>query len=166
MLDMLNGRIASMSWVAMQLLGVICLALAATFTLTGLLPITPGEVVMLSAYFTLLTQGLTQMLMLIPVATRGIESVRSIAEILEEPDLEINAGRAPVAAVEGSVALEHVTHAYPDADTPALDDVSLTIRSADRIVVLVDGQIVEQGRHEKLINHGGRYADLHNTQSG
>ena len=46
-LDMLNGHVASISWVAMQLLGVGCLVLAAIFSLTGILPITPGEVVLL-----------------------------------------------------------------------------------------------------------------------
>ncbi|MTE24274.1 ABC transporter ATP-binding protein [Microbacterium sp. ZXX196] len=132
-LDMLNGRIASMSWVAMQMLGAFCLVLAATFSLTGILPITPGEVVMLSAYFTLLTQGLTQILMLIPVATRGVESVRSIAEVLEEPDLEENDGRAEVDAVAGDVALDRVSHTYPDAESPALDDVSLDIRAGETV---------------------------------
>ncbi|WP_110589745.1 ABC transporter ATP-binding protein [Microbacterium suaedae] len=132
-LDMLNGRIASMSWVAMQMLGVLCLVLAGTFALTGILPITPGEVVMLSAYFTLLTQGLTQILMLIPVATRGLESVRSIAEVLEEPDLEENDGREPVDAVTGAIALERVSHVYPNADAPAIDDVSLDIAPGETI---------------------------------
>ncbi len=132
-LDMLNGRIASMSWVAMQLLGAFCLVLAATFALTGILPISPGEVVMLSAYFALLTQGLTQILMLIPVATRGVESVRSIAEVLEEPDLEENDGRDNVDGVTGAIALERVSHVYPDADAPALREVSLEIAPGETV---------------------------------
>ena len=57
-LDMLNGHVASISWVAMQLLAVGCLGLAAIFSLTGILPITPGEVVLLATYFTLLTRRL------------------------------------------------------------------------------------------------------------
>lgn len=36
-----------------------------------------------------------------------------------------------------------------------------TIRNADRIIVIADGQIVEQGSHEELITHDGRYADLY-----
>ncbi|MFZ6031028.1 MAG: ABC transporter ATP-binding protein [Chloroflexota bacterium] len=39
-----------------------------------------------------------------------------------------------------------------------------TIRDADWILVMRDGDIVEQGRHEKLLSKGGFYADLYNSQ--
>lgn len=39
-----------------------------------------------------------------------------------------------------------------------------TVKSADLIVVLRDGSIVERGRHEELVAAGGFYADLHRRQ--
>ena len=39
-----------------------------------------------------------------------------------------------------------------------------TIRNADQIVVLEQGRIVEQGRHDELLAAGGRYAQLLRTQ--
>ena len=39
-----------------------------------------------------------------------------------------------------------------------------TVRSADRIVVVDGGRIVQQGRHEELLAQGGLYADLYRTQ--
>ncbi|OAZ40693.1 ABC transporter, partial [Microbacterium arborescens] len=126
-LDMLNGHVASISWVAMQLLGVGCLVLAAVFSLTGILPISPGEVVLLSTYFTLLTQGLTQLLMLIPVGARGLESVRSIAEVLQEPDLEQNEGKRRVDRVVGDIRLERAGHRYAGASDDALHEIDLHI---------------------------------------
>ncbi|MGC4792187.1 ABC transporter ATP-binding protein [Micromonospora sp. DT178] len=39
-----------------------------------------------------------------------------------------------------------------------------TIRSADQILVLEQGRIVERGRHPDLLARGGRYAELYRTQ--
>jgi ATP-binding cassette subfamily B protein len=39
-----------------------------------------------------------------------------------------------------------------------------TIRNADLILVIRDGDIVEQGNHEELISRGGFYAELYNSQ--
>jgi ATP-binding cassette subfamily B protein len=39
-----------------------------------------------------------------------------------------------------------------------------TVRAADMILTVVDGRIVERGRHEALVARGGVYADLYRTQ--
>jgi subfamily B ATP-binding cassette protein MsbA len=36
-----------------------------------------------------------------------------------------------------------------------------TIEHADRVVVMAHGEIVEQGKHQALLNAGGAYARLH-----
>jgi ATP-binding cassette, subfamily B, bacterial len=41
-----------------------------------------------------------------------------------------------------------------------------TIRHADRIVVLEDGRVAEEGHHDDLVARGGTYADLWNLQCG
>ena len=39
-----------------------------------------------------------------------------------------------------------------------------TIKNADLILVLKDGNIIEQGNHEQLLAAGGFYAKLYNSQ--
>ena len=39
-----------------------------------------------------------------------------------------------------------------------------TIKDADLILVMRDGDIVEQGSHDQLLAQGGFYADLYNSQ--
>ena len=39
-----------------------------------------------------------------------------------------------------------------------------TIRDADLILVMKDGDIVEQGTHDALLEKGGFYAELYNAQ--
>jgi ATP-binding cassette subfamily B protein len=151
-LDLLNGRFASLSWVSLQLLGVGCLVLAAWVSITGLIPITPGQVVLLSSYFALLTGAATNLLMLLPIIARGTESVRSIGEVMQDPDLERNEGKRQVTDVRGDLRLASVGYHYddgpgadgadgPGADAavdpilarPALEDITLDIRSGETV---------------------------------
>lgn len=39
-----------------------------------------------------------------------------------------------------------------------------TIRNSDLILVMKDGDIIESGNHDKLMEAGGFYAELYNSQ--
>ena len=39
-----------------------------------------------------------------------------------------------------------------------------TIKESDVILVMNDGDIIEQGTHEELLNKGGFYSRLYNSQ--
>lgn len=39
-----------------------------------------------------------------------------------------------------------------------------TIRNADLILVMKEGDIIEQGTHQELLDKGGFYAELYNSQ--
>jgi ATP-binding cassette subfamily B protein len=38
-----------------------------------------------------------------------------------------------------------------------------TVKTADRIIVLKQGRIIEEGNHDRLMQQGGHYAELYNT---
>ena len=132
-LDKFNGRFGSITWISYQSLGVFCLIAAAFAALTRFLPITAGEVVLLSGYFTILTGSVVNLLNLLPVMTKARESMRSIAEVLQESDVELNAGKRPVAAVTGELRFEGLQYRYGESRRPALDDITLTIEPGETI---------------------------------
>ncbi|MDQ0847100.1 ABC transporter ATP-binding protein [Streptomyces sp. V1I6] len=137
-LDLLNGRFGSLSWMVLNTLGMGCLAGAALVAYHGWLDITPGDVVMLSAYFSSLTGSVTTLLTLAPVIGKALESVRSVGEVLQAPDLEENDGKEHVAAVAGEFRFESVSLTYDAGDRPALDRLDLTV-PAGQTVALVGG---------------------------
>jgi ATP-binding cassette subfamily B protein len=132
-LDRLNGRFGSITWITYQSLGVFCLVAGAFAALTGILPITAGEVVLLSGYFALLTGAVVSLLNLVPVITKARESMRSIAEVIQEPDIELNAGKVAITAVVGRLTFDNLGFTYPEASHPALETLQLDISPGETI---------------------------------
>lgn len=130
-LDVLNGRFGALSWISYQVLGLLCLVAAAVLALTGILPITPGQVVLLSTYFGMLTSAIVMLMNSAPIFTRGMDAVRSIADIAEELDVEDNAGKTEVTAVTGRIELDAVTVHYDGA--LALGPIDLTIEPGQTV---------------------------------
>jgi ATP-binding cassette subfamily B protein len=67
----------------------------------------------------------------IPVVTQGVESIRSIDEVLGCADLERNEGKTRVHNVEGALRFDHVSFTYPGSRDPAVADFSLTIQPGE-----------------------------------
>lgn len=132
-LDRLNGSFGALSYVTYATLGLLCLTGAALASITGLIPITPGDVVLLSTYFSMLTGSIVALLSLAPIITRGIESVKSICEVLEEPDIEANNGKAVVTSIDGDVRLENVSFEHSDDLRTVITGVDLHIRQGETI---------------------------------
>jgi len=133
-LDVVNGRFGALSWVGFQVLSVACLVGAAMLAWSGKWGISAGDVVMLSSYFIQLTGSVTALLMIAPMLARGLESVRSISEVLVADDIEHNAGKPTVSGIRGRVELSRLRIEYPDADgEAALDGIDLTISEGETV---------------------------------
>ncbi|MCX5401836.1 ABC transporter ATP-binding protein [Streptomyces sp. NBC_00102] len=135
-LDLLNGRFGAMAWILLNSLGVGCLAGSALVAYHGWLDITAGDVVMLSAFFTTLTGSVSTLLSLAPVISQGLESVRSAGEVLQAPDLEINAGKERVERVEGRIDFENTGFSYEGASGDAVRDFTLSARPGETVALV------------------------------
>ncbi|WP_043109167.1 ABC transporter ATP-binding protein [Paraoerskovia marina] len=141
-LDLVNGRFGTIAWVILQLLSVACLVGAAWVAWTGTFDVTAGDVVMLSTYFVTLTGSVTQLMTLAPIIAKGLESIRSMGEVLEEYDVEENAGKPTLDHVDGTVEFHDVTFTYDDAAgpgetaAPAVDHLDLVARPGETVALV------------------------------
>ncbi|MGA5600400.1 ABC transporter ATP-binding protein [Streptomyces griseoincarnatus] len=135
-LDLVNGRFGSLAWVVLNVVGVMVLAGAALVSYYDVWGVTAGDVVMLSAFLTTLTNSTTTLAGLAPVITKGLESVRSVGEVLQAPELEGNEGKAELTALRGAVTFEGVGHAYDGDDRPAVRDLTLDVAPGETVALV------------------------------
>ncbi|MET8332809.1 ABC transporter ATP-binding protein [Streptosporangium canum] len=138
-LDLLNGSFGALAWILLNALGVAFLAGSALVAYYQVIPITAGDVVMLTTFFATLTSAVTSLLSLTPVISRGLASVRSIGEVLQAPDLEHNSDKDEVVSVRGEVEFRDVEFAYGEHgedDAPAVTGFSLTAVPGETIALV------------------------------
>ena len=135
-LDLVNANFGSLSWVIFQIANFSCLTFACWASYTGRLNISAGDVVMLSAYFTSIVNAIIALTSLGAIITKGLQSVRSLGEILESPDLEMNEGKTIVSQVVGEISFHNVSYKYPGSSRNAVSDLELIISAGETIALV------------------------------
>ncbi|HEX4085595.1 MAG TPA: ABC transporter ATP-binding protein [Chthoniobacteraceae bacterium] len=136
-LDFQNAIFGSAAWVLFNGMYLLGLLLAGSTAALGLTKLSAGEIVMLSGFFNTIAGTVMGMVNAMPMLMRGFESVRSMGEVLECPDLEQNRGKNPVGEVRGEFRFEAVTFTYPNKDDqPALSDFSLEVPAGTTVAVV------------------------------
>ena len=88
------------------------------------------------------------------------------ALLLDAPILLLDEATSALDAESERLVQEALEHLMEDRTTLVIAHRLSTVRAADRIVVMEDGRIVEQGTHEQLSANGGLYAHLASLQFG
>lgn len=135
-LDKVNALFGATSWVVMMLGNTLCLITAAYFAFTGRLEISVGDVVLLTGYFNTITASVSTIIALLPQIAKGFESVKSLAEVLESPDLEQNQGKPLLEQVRGHFSLENVSFTYPDSTEHSLIGLNLDVPAGETIAIV------------------------------
>ncbi len=130
--DTVTELFASISWVTFSLFQLACLVFSAWLVVKG--KISVGEAVMYHTYFGMLIGSVQQVLSVFPALAQGGEAIRSIGEVMEAPQLEINEGKPEAPnPLRGEIRFENVCYTYSHGREVALSDISLTIAPGETV---------------------------------
>ncbi|MDD5349305.1 MAG: ABC transporter ATP-binding protein [Chthoniobacteraceae bacterium] len=135
-LDLRNALFGGVTWVTFQIFGMGSLIVGAWLSYTKIIPLQVGDVVMLSYFFTSISNAVMQIANMMPTITKGFESVRSIGEILESPDIEQNLGKAQLSNVRGEFLFENVGFTYRGTKRGSLRGFTLEVRPGETLAVV------------------------------
>lgn len=130
-LDLTNALFGSSTWVTFQLFQIIALAFTGILAFKGKLMI--GDVVLYQTYFTQLVNQFSALIGIYPQLTKGVESIKSIGEILSDEDIETDNAIIPLDKFTGSVEFKNVSFRYNDSEKNILDNFSLKIKPGESI---------------------------------
>ena len=133
-LDMIQAHFGAVSWCVFQLFQALCLGFSGFMALRGAIQI--GDVTFYQSSFATVVNQFSALINLLPILTKGLESVNSIGEVLSCDDVERNEGKACLQELRGAYEFEDVRFTYPDGDKPVLDHFTLSVRQGETIALV------------------------------
>lgn len=130
-LDMIQTYFSSISWVAFQIFQVFCLAFTAYIAWKGMIGI--GDITLYQTYFSSIVAQIAGVVTLLPVLTKGLESIESIGDVLCANDIEDTRKKKKISKLHGDISFENVSFSYKNEDHPILSDLNLHIKSGETI---------------------------------
>ncbi len=124
-----NSLLASFFYVTGVIMRSSCLVFTAWLALNGKIEV--GDIVMFQTYFASISGQITTLVGVYPELAKGLESVRSVSEVMLSNQVEDNKGKIPLRYVHGSIDFEDVYFRYPNADEDTIKGVSLSVNPGD-----------------------------------
>ncbi|MCM1023244.1 MAG: ABC transporter ATP-binding protein/permease [Prevotella sp.] len=130
-LDMIQSFFGSVSWASFQIFQVICLGFTGWLAVQG--KILPGDVVMYQTYFGTIVNQVSGIVTLIPIISKGLESVNSVGDILLSADVEDTGNKKKIKKVEGKIEFKNVNFRFKDAEFPVINDLSFSVKKGETV---------------------------------
>ncbi|MGM9551471.1 MAG: ABC transporter ATP-binding protein [Clostridia bacterium] len=133
-LDVIQELFGSMTWVTFQIFQLACLSFTGYLAFTN--RITVGEVVLYQSYYSIIVHQVSNLVGLLPSMSKGLESVRSIGDVLSAMDVENNSGKKNLRDIKGDIDFSSVSFTYHNAESPVLDDFSLKVHQGETVALV------------------------------
>lgn len=133
-LDMVQSHFGAVSWCIFQVFQALCLGFSGFMAISGIIKI--GDITFYQSSFTTVVNQFSALINLLPILTKGLESVASIGEILVSEDVEQNEGKREIAELKGSYSFKNVQFTYRDSRVPILNGINLEVGQGETIALV------------------------------
>lgn len=133
-LDMIQAHFGAVSWCVFQVFQALCLGFSGVMALNGLIKI--GDVTFYQSSFTTVVNQFTSLINLLPILTKGMESVTSIGEVLASEDVEHNEGKTEMKELKGNYSFHNVQFSYKDSEEQVLHGFELEVKAGETIALV------------------------------
>ncbi len=133
-LDMIQSLFGSVSWVIFNVFQILCLVCSIILAVNGEIEV--GDVSLYQTYFTSLVAKVSGIVALLPIITKGTESVHSIGEILSSFDVEDYKGKQKMTSLRGEYEFKNICFHYADDNRMVLNNLNLKINSGETIALV------------------------------
>ena len=133
-LDMVQAHFGAVSWVVFQVFQVVCLAVSGFMAMSGLIKV--GDVTFYQSSFTTVVNQFSALINLLPILTKGLESLSSIGEVLSSDEIEENEGKEELLSLRGEYAFKQVSFSYPGSSKEVLHGLDFTVKQGETIALV------------------------------
>ncbi len=129
-LDMVTALFGSVGWVSFQIFQFGCLLFSTWMAFRREIAI--GDISLYQSYFTMLTGQVQTIIALLPIISKGFDSIASVGDILASNRIEENEGKTVLPELKGDYKFENVCFNY-EGDKPLLQGIDLDIKQGETI---------------------------------
>jgi ATP-binding cassette subfamily B protein len=132
-LDLYQSILVAAQWMTFTIFQFLCLIFSAYMAYSG--NILVGDISLYQSYFATLTGYVSSFVALIPLMSKGIESVYSISEILSSTSIENNDGKMQLESLRGEYEFRDVCFGYSE-ESPLIKGFNLHIKHGETIAIV------------------------------
>ena len=130
-LDRTTGLFSRSIWFTTMVIRMLCLVFNIYLAVKGYILV--GDISLYQGYFSSIISSITYFINLLPMLSKGFDSVNSVGDLLMAKDIEDNAHKMAPPKIKGDIYFDNVSFRYDDGDTNVLDGFDLRVKAGETI---------------------------------
>ena len=132
--DVINHRFGAIAWASFMVCQALFLIILIVMAFKNF--VTAGDIVIFNSFFTSIAGGVATLLNIMPIFTQIKESMKSVNELLNAPDIELNENKIKIQHFAGNFEFKNVSYVYPGAKNFAVRNLNFKIFPGESIAFI------------------------------